>query len=144
VEVTVGLVGAAGSLHALPPSMTITTAGVLSLEEKFMGGTGVNITPPPAPPLGPVRPEAVAAARRRIEAVAEALGVEGYARVDAFLHVATGEVIVIEANTLPALTPSTVLYHQALADDPPRYPRELLEEIIELGLARRRALAATT
>ncbi len=144
VEVTVGLVGTAGSLHALPPSMTVATAGVLSLEEKFMGGTGVNITPPPPPPLGRIRPEAVATARRRIEAVAEALGIEGYARVDAFLHAVTGEVIVIEANTLPALTPSTVLYHQALADDPPRHPRELLEEIIELGLARHRALAATT
>lgn len=137
VEVTVGVLGPAGALRALSPSMTIATAGVLSLEEKFMGGTGVNITPPPAPPLGRVRPEAVDAARRRIEAVAEALGIEGYARIDAFLHATTGEVVVIEANTLPGLTPSTVLYHQALAEDPPLYPRRLLERIIELGLERR-------
>lgn len=142
VEVTVGVLGGAGSLRALPPSMTIANAGVLSLEEKFMGGTGVNITPPPGPPLGRVRPEAVAAARRRIEAVARALGIDGYARIDAFLHADSGDLVVIEANTLPALTPSTVLYHQALADAEPLYPRELLERIIELGLARRQAPVA--
>ena len=137
IEVTVGVLGAPGALRALSPSMTIATAGVLSLEEKFMGGTGVNITPPPAPPLGRVRPEAVDTARRRIEAVAEALGIAGYARIDAFVHADSGEVVVIEANTLPGLTPSTVLYHQALAEQPPLYPRQLLERIIELGLARR-------
>lgn len=136
IEVTVGLLGERGSMRALPPSMTVATAGVLSLEEKFMGGTGVNITPPPAPPLGRAAPAAVAAARRRIEGVAAALGLEGYARVDAFMHVETGDVVVIEVNTLPGLTPSTVLYHQALADDPPRYPAELLERIIDLGLRR--------
>ncbi|MDA8063617.1 MAG: hypothetical protein M0T80_14525 [Actinomycetota bacterium] len=141
VEVTVGLIGPAGGLRALPPSMTIATAGVLSLEEKFMGGTGVNITPPPAPPLGRFRPEALQAVRRRVEAVGEALGIEGYARIDAFVQVDSGEVVVIEANTLPGLTPSTVLYHQALAEDPPMYPRQLLEAIIELGRSRRGVLA---
>jgi len=142
VEVTVGVLGPAGGIRAFPPSMTIATAGVLSLEEKFMGGTGVNITPPPAPPLGRFRPSAVEAARRRVEAVAETLGIDGYARIDAFVRAETGEVIVIEANTLPGLTPSTVLYHQALADDPPLYPRQLLEMIIELGSARRAGIAA--
>jgi D-alanine-D-alanine ligase-like ATP-grasp enzyme len=142
VEVTVGVLGPAGGIRAFPPSMTIATAGVLSLEEKFMGGTGVNITPPPAPPLGRFRPSAVEAARRRVEAVAETLGIDGYARIDAFVRAETGEVIVIEANTLPGLTPSTVLYHQALADDPPLYPRQLLERIIELGSARRAGIAA--
>jgi len=38
---------------------------------------------------------------------------------------------VIEINTLPGLTPSTVIYHQALAENPPIYPREFLEEIIK-------------
>lgn len=106
-----------------------------------MGGTGVNITPPPAPPLGRFRPEALQAVRRRVEAVGEALGIEGYARIDAFVQVDSGEVVVIEANTLPGLTPSTVLYHQALAEDPPMYPRQLLEAIIELGRSRRGVLA---
>ena len=63
--------------------------GILSLEEKFQGGTGVNLTPPPA---SIVSPPALAAARRHIASVAEALGIDGFARIDAFLHADTGEV----------------------------------------------------
>ena len=50
--------------------------------------------------------------RRRIERVAQRLGLRGYARIDAFVERRSGRVMVIEANTLPALTPSTVLFHQ--------------------------------
>lgn len=137
VEVTVGVLGPKGALRAFNPSMTVARAGVLSLEEKFMGGTGVNITPPPTSPLGRFSPAALDRCRRLVEVVAEHLGLEGYARVDAFVHRDRGDLIVIEANTLPGLTPSTVLYHQALAEEPPMFPAQLLERIIELGLARR-------
>jgi hypothetical protein len=41
--------------------------------------------------------------------------------------------MIIEVNTLPALTPSTVLFHQGLAETPKLYPRALLEKIIDLG-----------
>ena len=135
VEVTVGVVGTRGAMRALSPSITVARRGVLSLQEKFMGGTGVNITPPPAPPLGRVSPAALERARCLVERVADELGVEGYARIDAFMHRESGEILVIEANTLPGLTPSTVLYHQALADSPPMFPRDFLEHVVELGLA---------
>jgi D-alanine--D-alanine ligase len=133
VEVTVGVLGKKGSMTAMNPSITIASSGVLSLEEKFMGGTGVNITPPPAPPLGRVRPEAVDIAKERIARVANALGMTGYGRIDAFMHRETGEVIVIEANSLPGLTPATVFYHQGLAEDPPLPPRDILEMIVDLA-----------
>ena len=42
--------------------------------------------------------------------------------------------ILIEANSLPALTPSTVIYHQALAENPPLNPLKFLEKIITLKL----------
>ena len=132
-----GVVGTAGDMRALSPSLTIARKGVLSVEEKFMGGTGVNITPPPSPPLGRVEPAAVDRARALITDVAHALGVGGYARIDAFMNRETGDVIVIEANSLPGLTASTVLYHQALEESPPTYPRALLETIIDLGFAAR-------
>ena len=133
VEVTVGVLGKKGSMTAMNPSITIASSGVLSLEEKFMGGTGVNITPPPAPPLGRVRPEAVHMAKERIARVANALGMAGYGRIDAFMHRETGKVIVIEANSLPGLTPATVFYHQGLAEDPPLPPRDILEMIVDLA-----------
>jgi D-alanine-D-alanine ligase-like ATP-grasp enzyme len=135
IEVTVGVLGRAGEMRALAPSLTVARKGVLSLEEKFMGGTGVNITPPPSPPTGRVAPAAVGRARGLVAQVAGMLGLSGYARIDAFMNRDTGDVIVIEANSLPGLTPSTVLYHQALEEDPPLYPRELLERIVDLGLA---------
>lgn len=133
IEVTVGVIGHTGSLHVLSPSLTVARSGVLSLEEKFQGGTGVNITPPPAPY---VKPSAVVAAKKRIAQVCEKLGIEGYSRLDAFMHTQTGEVIIIEVNTLPALTPSTVLYHQGLAEKPPLFPRELLAHLVSLGQTR--------
>ena len=127
IEVTVGVLGATGCVRALTPSLTIAQSHVLSLEEKFQGGTGVNITPPPAPQ---VSKKALAAAKKRIEQVAQCLGISGFARIDAFMHTQSGEVIIIEANTVPGLTPSTVIYHQALAEAPPYYPREFLESIL--------------
>jgi hypothetical protein len=134
VEVTVGVIGPKGAMVAMNPSITIASQGILSLEEKFMGGTGVNVTPPPAPPLGKVEPEAVELAKTRIARVANALGIEGYARIDAFMHCKTGEIIVIEANTLPALTPATVFYHQGLAESPPIVPLGILEKILDLAV----------
>jgi D-alanine-D-alanine ligase-like ATP-grasp enzyme len=120
-------------MTAMNPSITVASSGILSLEEKFMGGTGVNITPPPAPPLGRVSPKAVHAAKERIARVANALGIAGYGRIDAFMHRETGEVIIIEANSLPGLTPATVFYHQGLAEEPPLPPRDILEMIVDLA-----------
>jgi hypothetical protein len=73
---------------------------------------------------------------RRIEKVVDVLGIEGYGRIDAFMHIETGEIIVIEANTIPGLTPSTVIFQQALTEDPPLYPTAFLEQITERGLER--------
>ena len=41
------------------------------------------------------REEAIAACRKRIEIVANTLGLEGFARIDAFVHADTGEVILL-------------------------------------------------
>ena len=97
------------------------------MEEKFQGGTGVNITPPPKEI---VPPPLLTETKTRMERVAKTLGIQNYTRIDFFLNVTNGRIIVIEANTLPGLTPSTVIYHQALAETPPQTPREFLEGII--------------
>lgn len=127
IEVTIGLLERQGKIRALNPSLTVALGNVLTLEEKFQGGTGINITPPPAPF---VRPAAIKAARARAEIVAQVLSLSGYARLDAFMNVKSGELIIIEANTLPGLTPATVIFHQALAENPPLYPLEFLEKIV--------------
>lgn len=127
IEITCGLLEAKGKMRAFNPSLTVAFGQVLSLEEKFQGGTGINITPPPAPY---VQPAVIKKAKTRMEKAAKVLGLKGYGRIDAFMNIKTGELIIIEANTLPGLTPSTVIYHQALAEKPPLYPLEFLEKIV--------------
>ena len=128
IEVTVGVVETKKGLYALNPSITVAESSVLSVEEKFQGGTGLNITPPPQNIVSKL---ALKKIRRSTELVAKILGIKGYARIDSFVNGKTGEIMVIESNNLPGLTPSTVIYHQALAEKSSIFPTEFSEKIIE-------------
>ncbi|MEI7810577.1 MAG: hypothetical protein WCI41_03420 [bacterium] len=136
VEVTIGILErnlstslkAGSKMHAFNPSITIAEGEVLSLEEKFQGGTGINITPPPKEIM---KPAVIEKTRKYAEKLAESIGIKGYCRIDAFMNVHNGNLLIIEVNTLPGLTPSTVLYQQALSEKPAIFPRELLEKIIK-------------
>ena len=127
-EMTIGVFEKNGFYSAFPPSITVSQHHILSLEEKFQGGTGINITPPPEYILSKI---ALNQVEQSAAKVAKALGIRHYARLDLFVECFTGKILVIEANSLPALTPSTVLFHQALSVSPPIYPGQLLSLIIE-------------
>uniref|UniRef100_A0A2P2MLM9 D-alanineD-alanine ligase n=3 Tax=Rhizophora mucronata TaxID=61149 RepID=A0A2P2MLM9_RHIMU len=134
VEVTVGVLGKRGSMRSLSPSVTVKETGdILSLEEKFQGGTGINLTPPPA---SIVSEEALERCKQRMELIANTLQLEGFSRIDAFLNVDSGEVLVIEVNTVPGMTPSTVLIHQSLAEQPPSYPHQFFRRLLDLASER--------
>jgi len=138
IELTVGVLETEGAYHALNPSITVAQGDVLSLEEKFQGGTGVNLTPPPPSIMSS---DQISLIREKIEKAARALGIEGYARLDIFFNVKTNQTMLIEANSLPGLTASTVIFHQALAETPSLTPRAFLEKIISHGLTRHKTLA---
>lgn len=127
VEVTTGVLERKGKLYSLSPSLTVAEGEVLTVEEKFQGGTGINLTPPPE---AYVRREVLEKVKKSTQKVAERMGIQGYCRIDMFMHIDTGDIIVIEVNTTPALTPSTVLYHQALEEKKAMFPTELLENLI--------------
>lgn len=127
IELTVGVLETQGKLISLNPSITVAEGEVLTVEEKFQGGTGINITPPPA---SIIKPDILEQIKQKITAVASHLGIRGYARIDTFANIHTGELYMIEVNTLPGLTASTVFYHQALAENPAIFPGELLEKLI--------------
>lgn len=129
VELTVGVLTdiAKNEFYTLNPSITVAEGDMLSLEEKFQGGTGINITPPPESILTQNQCKHL---RESISKVAKTLGIDNYARIDLFYNRKTDEIIVIEANTLPGLTPATVIYHQALAESPPLFPTEFLSLLI--------------
>lgn len=128
LEITIGLIAEKNKIKAFNPSITIAECQLLTVEEKFQGGTGVNITPPPKNIMGN---KAGAKIKKNIEKLAETMGIRGYSRIDAFAQVNTGDLIIIEINTLPGLTPSTVFFQQALAEDPSIPPKHLLEKLIE-------------
>lgn len=128
VEMTVGILEEDGKVRAFSPSITIAEETILSVEEKFQGGTGVNITPAPSEIISSKNLKKV---KNLVEKVAKQVGVRGYARIDIFVEIKTGNIIVIEINTLPGLTPSTVIFHQALAEKTSIFPLQFLEKIIK-------------
>ena len=124
------------------PSEALSTGEILTLEEKFLAGEGQNITPARFG-FGAVGYEAVAAqVRETLGRAARVLGVEGYARIDAFVRAwADGrvETIVIEVNSLPGMTPATCIYHQAALEG--YTPYGFIDRIMAFG--RQRAQNAT-
>ena len=123
-EVTCGVLGHNPPV-ALIPSETIPTDDILTLEDKFLYGQGENKTPArlPEETLQRVQDAAVKTFR--------SLDLKGYARIDMFVR-DNGQIAVLEANTLPGMTPSTVFFHQAAAFGITQ--AGLIEKIIEYAL----------
>ena len=130
MELTVGVIGNEQP-RALPPSQTVTTKAILSIEEKFLPGAGENQTPAPLPQ------KALKFVQQTMEKVFATLQCKGYSRIDCFYQTAEESqtkkerVIIIEINTLPGLTPATCLFHQAAEIG--LKPMEFLDMIITLG-----------
>ncbi len=98
------------------PSEALSTGEVLTLEEKFLAGEGQNITPARFAFANVDYEHVASQVRDTLGRAAQVLGVEGYARIDAFVRAwADGrvETIIIEVNSLPGMTPATCIYHQA-------------------------------
>lgn len=131
IELTVGVLEQNCIYRVFNPSITVAEGSILTLEEKFQGGTGINLTPPPETILSTA---AVDKIKLLIIKAAKAIGIQNYARLDIFFNRYTEKMILIEVNSLPGLTPSTVIYHQGLAEEPALTPLKLLESIIEAKL----------
>ncbi|MDR3647209.1 MAG: ATP-grasp domain-containing protein, partial [Candidatus Babeliales bacterium] len=130
MELTVGVIGNDNPI-ALPPSQAISAGGILSIEEKFLPGAGENQTP------APISREATLLVRHTMQEIYKAVGCKGYARIDCFYQEAhqsaTGkeQIVIIEINTLPGMTPATCIFHQAAEMD--IKPMDFIDLIITLG-----------
>lgn len=123
MEITCGVIGNR-EMTALPPTETLRKGDFLTVEEKFLPGEGENITPARLPEEVIRRVQEVMVQAYRV------LGLKVYARMDGF--VVDGEVIVSEPNTLPGMTPSTCIFHEAA--EVGISPMEFVDRIIELSL----------
>lgn len=129
-ELTIGVIGN-DAVTVLPPSQAVAQGEVLSLEEKFLPGAGQNITPALLPA------HALQLAQETVKQAYLVTGCSGYARIDCFYQdeqqspTGTARVIILEINTLPALTPATCIFHQAAEIG--MSPMEFISLIIEFG-----------
>ncbi|HEX8427633.1 D-alanine--D-alanine ligase [Hymenobacter sp.] len=147
LEVTGGLLthwGPNGELEieVFEASESLATGEVLSLEEKFLAGEGQNITPARYAPDPVERQRISEEVKVELRRVAEVLNIQGYARIDAFVRVRQNgavEVLIIEVNSLPGMTPATCIFHQtALAG---YTPYQFIDQILEFGKERNERLA---
>lgn len=136
MELTVGVIGNTNP-RAMAPSQSIAKNTILTSEEKFLPGAGENQTPALLPA------EDILLVQRVVRDAFVAMHCQGYSRIDCFFQTEaqslTGKkrIIILECNTLPALTPATCLFHQA-AEEGLR-PMDLLDEIVQLGLQAHKA-----
>lgn len=134
-EITVGLISQAQGYRVFVPSQVVRHGAVLTLEEKFLAGEGENITPPVFVADPSINQKIVEQVKTQIEQVARTLNIRGYARVDAFVRgradASNVDVVVLEVNSLPGLTPATCLFHQAAEEG--FTPMEFLLYVIEEG-----------
>lgn len=116
------------------PSESLADGEVLSLEEKFLAGEGLNITPARYTDH-PTTSKAVSAQVKQVlEQTARILRVEGYCRIDAFVKIYdSGEiqVYIIEVNSLPGMTPATCIFHQCAING--YKPYQFIDKILEFG-----------
>ncbi|GAB3843824.1 hypothetical protein GCM10028822_00420 [Hymenobacter terrigena] len=124
-------------IEVFEASEALATGEVLSLEEKFLAGEGQNITPARYD-VDPVERQRISnEVKKVLRRVAEVLDIQGYARIDAFVRVRQEgevEVLIIEVNSLPGMTPATCIFHQtALAG---YTPYQFIDRILEFGKAR--------
>ncbi len=116
------------------PSETLAESEILSLEEKFLAGQGQNITPARYAKTALANKKISAQVQEKLKAAAKVLGVEGYCRIDAFVRVFAGnkvEVVFIEVNSLPGMTPATAIFHQCALNN--YKPYEFIDKILSFG-----------
>ncbi|MGZ5304881.1 MAG: D-alanine--D-alanine ligase family protein, partial [Bacteroidia bacterium] len=117
------------------PSEALAQKGILSLEEKFLAGEGQNITPARFSSSQEENSRISAKVRQTFMEAAKVLNIEGYCRIDAFVRIYSPEnveVVFIEVNSLPGLTPATCIFHQAAING--YKPFDFLDQIIQYGI----------
>jgi UDP-N-acetylmuramate--alanine ligase len=144
LEVTGGMLTRFGKNGALEyevfeASEALSEGEVLSFEEKFLAGQGQNITPARYAPTAAEREKISAVVKEQLGRAAKVLGVNGYCRIDAFVRVydkLRTEVIFIEVNSLPGMTPATCIFHQAAINH--YKPYDFIDRILDFGFQKKK------
>lgn len=123
IELTVGTL----NFEIFAPSLSISSGDILTAEEKFQEGTGINITPPPSFIISNDQNKYI---KDIILKICKLIDINTYCRIDLFFNRISNEIIIIEINTLPALSFATVIFQQALHAG--YKPEKFIENIINI------------
>lgn len=127
-EVSIGLLCGGDETHALPFSLRLRGPDDFNMAlSDAVGQPGPALTPVP-PTL--VAPEVELGVRQRAEWAARHLNLRGLVRMDALMHVDAADLLVLSIDPCPSLGPSSLLFRQALALNPPMYPGVLFREMV--------------
>jgi D-alanine-D-alanine ligase len=119
-------------------SEALVEGEVLSLEEKFLAGQGQNITPARYATNADERQIISEKVKQELEKAARILNVIGYCRIDAFVRIYDinhVEVIFIEVNSLPGMTPATCIFHQTAIQG--YKPYDFIDRILDFSFKKR-------
>lgn len=122
-EFSVGILGG----KALPPIEIIPKSGFYDYAAKYQAGATVEICP------ADIDEQTDKKLRDAAVAAYNALHLDSYARID-FLVDEKGEPFCLEANTLPGMTPTSLLPQEAAVEG--MNYADLCEKIIEISLAK--------
>lgn len=132
-EVTCGVLEREGRTEALPPVLIVPKHEFFDYHDKYADAGDCEICPAPLPE------DVVAEVQRRALEAHHCLGLAGYSRTD-FILGEDGELYVLEVNTLPGMTPASLVPKEAAALG--MEFGELLEILLEDAVSRRRARSA--
>lgn len=121
-ELTVGVMDG----HAMAVIEIIPKTGFYDYKNKYQAGLTEEICP------ASISAEDTARVQRLAERVYEVLHLEAYGRVDFLMDKTDGELYCLEANTLPGMTPTSLIPQMAAAEGMDY--GELCEKIIEVSL----------
>lgn len=122
-------------------SEALSEGEVLSLEEKFLAGQGQNITPARYSKNEAERQQISDKIKQTLGNAAKLLNINGYTRIDAFVRiydVNRVEVIFIEVNSLPGMTPATCIFHQSAING--YKPYDFIDNILNFAFQKRKAV----
>ena len=115
---------------AMPVIEIIPRNGFYDYKNKYQAGATEEICP------AQISAEATERAQRLAERVGEALMIDAYYRVDLLWETASDRMFCLEANTLPGMTPTSLIPQMAAAQG--MSYAELCEKIIEVSLKKYR------
>jgi D-alanine-D-alanine ligase len=119
-------------------SEALSEGEVLSLEEKFLAGQGQNITPARYSKYINEQQKISETVKQTLGKAAKILNVQGYCRIDAFVRIydaSNVEVIFVEVNSLPGMTPATCIFHQTAING--YKPYDFIDRILDFGIKRK-------